>query len=283
MSKRQRDSLIAEVERHRQQQQQQQLQGDTQVALSYSTKNSQDRSPQLLQPMTTPYSYPGDTERLPYATDVLPYLECPPNDLQVSGMIYRGAGVSPPSRVQGRGDNSGLSDVRGEAQMWEHSSQCRVFSSHRHHSLCPPSFLSGFDSRQQSHHPMAIHPYNPLEDSYNYYPHSLRNIGEITVQWDEMCIQLYIHNIQLPFFSSSDELCTSIVRSHRETSQYRPEELQAFRWKLFSREEIQAYQSKVLPTGSLFHPPLFFLISLKLFLAWLRQSQNKTPFHMAWG
>lgn len=43
----------------------------------------------------------------------------------------------------------------------------------------------------------------------------------------------------------SDELCASIVRSHRETSQYRVEELQALRWKLFSREEIQAYQSKV--------------------------------------
>uniref|UniRef100_A0A8C6TWZ5 RAR-related orphan receptor C n=1 Tax=Neogobius melanostomus TaxID=47308 RepID=A0A8C6TWZ5_9GOBI len=41
-----------------------------------------------------------------------------------------------------------------------------------------------------------------------------------------------------------DELCASIVRSHRETSQYRVEELQALRWKLFSREEVQAYQSK---------------------------------------
>lgn len=43
---------------------------------------------------------------------------------------------------------------------------------------------------------------------------------------------------------SSEDLCASIVRSHRETSQYRLEELQALRWKLFSREEIQAYQSK---------------------------------------
>ncbi|XP_051575480.1 nuclear receptor ROR-alpha-like isoform X4 [Myxocyprinus asiaticus] len=41
-----------------------------------------------------------------------------------------------------------------------------------------------------------------------------------------------------------EELCASIVRSHRETTQYRPEEVQSLRWKVFSREEIHAYQSK---------------------------------------
>ncbi|MEQ2175013.1 hypothetical protein GOODEAATRI_013772, partial [Goodea atripinnis] len=181
MSKRQRDSLIAEVERHRQQQQQQQLQGDTQVTLSYPTKNRQDRSPQLLQPIATAYSYSGDAELLPYGAEVHPYLVCSPSDSQVSGMIYRDS--------QGRGDNSGHHDVRG------------------------------FDSRQQPHDLMALHPYNPLDDLYNLYPHSLRNI---------------------------DELCATIVRSHRETSQYRLEELQTLRWKVFSREEIQAYQSKTV-------------------------------------
>uniref|UniRef100_A0A3B4T9P4 Nuclear receptor ROR-beta-like n=1 Tax=Seriola dumerili TaxID=41447 RepID=A0A3B4T9P4_SERDU len=180
MSKRQRDSLIAEVERHRQQQQQQQqLQGDAQSVLSYSTKARQDRSPQLLQPMASAYSFAGEAELLSYTTDVHPYLVCSPNESQVSGMIYRGSSVSPTMRSQGKGDNR-------------------------------------FDSRQPSHDLMAIHPY-PLEDPYSIYPHSLRNI---------------------------DELCASIVRSHRETSQYRVEELQALRWKLFSREELQAYQSK---------------------------------------
>ncbi|XP_054869807.1 nuclear receptor ROR-alpha B isoform X2 [Amphiprion ocellaris] len=188
MSKRQRDSLIAEVERHRQQQQQQQqLQGDVQSVLSFPTKNRQDRSPQLLQPMASAYSYAGDAELLPYATEVHPYLVCSPTDSQVSGMIYRNSGVSPTSRSQSRGDNGGHPDIRG------------------------------FDSRQPTHDLMAIHPYNPLEDPYSLYPHSLRNI---------------------------DELCASIVRSHRETSQYRVEELHALRWKLFNREEIQAYQSK---------------------------------------
>uniref|UniRef100_A0A146P723 Nuclear receptor ROR-alpha n=1 Tax=Fundulus heteroclitus TaxID=8078 RepID=A0A146P723_FUNHE len=189
MSKRQRDSLIAEVERHRQQQQQQQLQGDTQVALSYPTKNHQDRSQQLIQPMPTTYPYGGDAELLPYGAEVHPYLVCSPNDSQVSEMIYRGSGVSPTTRYQERGDNS------------------------RHHDA------RRFDSRQPAHDLMTLHPYNPLDDLYNLYPHSLRNI---------------------------DELCASIVRSHRETSQYRLEELQALKWKVFSREEIQAYQSKTV-------------------------------------
>ncbi|XP_042280180.1 nuclear receptor ROR-alpha A [Thunnus albacares] len=190
MSKRQRDSLIAEVERHRQQQQQQQqqqLQADAQSVLSYPNKARQDRSPQLLQPMASAYTFTGEAGLLSYTTEVHPYLMCSPNDSQVSDMIYRSSGVSPSSRSQGRGDNSGNSDVRV------------------------------FDSRQPPHDLMAIHPYNPLEDPYSLYPHSLRNI---------------------------DELCASIVRSHRETCQYRVEELQALRWKLFSREEIQAYQSK---------------------------------------
>uniref|UniRef100_A0A3Q2C8A9 RAR-related orphan receptor C n=1 Tax=Cyprinodon variegatus TaxID=28743 RepID=A0A3Q2C8A9_CYPVA len=172
MSKRQRDSLIAEVERHRQQQQQQHLQGDTQTALSYQSKNRQDRSPQLLQPMATAYPYTGDAELMTYGPEVHPYLLCSPSDSQVSGMIYRGSGVSPTSRSHGRADNSGHHDISEE--------------------------LSGSN----------------------------------------------ISNVRTLFFS--DELCASIVRSHRETSQYRLEELQALTWKVFSREEIQAYQSKTV-------------------------------------
>lgn len=125
MSKRQRDSLIAEVEKHRQhqQQQQQQLQGDTQSLLSFPTKAHQDRSPQLLQPMASPYPFTGETELLSYTADVHPYLVCSPSDSQVSGMIYRGSSVSPTSRSHGRGD-SGHPDVRGEALMCEHTTLC---------------------------------------------------------------------------------------------------------------------------------------------------------------
>lgn len=113
MSKRQRDSLIAEVEKHRQQQQQQQqLQEDAQSVLSYPIKARQDRSPQLLQPMA--YSFTGDAELLSYTADVHPYLVCSPNESHMSGMICRDSGVSPTSRSQGRGDNGGHPVVRGE-------------------------------------------------------------------------------------------------------------------------------------------------------------------------
>ncbi|XP_034084239.1 nuclear receptor ROR-alpha A isoform X3 [Gymnodraco acuticeps] len=187
MSKRQRDSLKAEVERHRQQQQQQQLQEDAPSLLSFATKARPDCSAQLLQPMASAYSFSGDSELLSYTADVHPYLMCSPNESQVSSMIYRGSAVSTTLRSQGRGDNSGHPEIRG------------------------------FDSRQPPHDLVAIHPYSPLEDPYSLYPHSLRNV---------------------------DELCASIVRSHRETTQYRVEELQALRWKVLSREEIQVYQSK---------------------------------------
>lgn len=95
---------------------------------------------------------------------------------------------------------------------------------------------------------MGIHPYNPLEDPYSLFPHSLRNMGERTAQWANVHVTvsyIFFKIFMRVCFFFSDELCASIVRSHRETSQYRVEELQALRWKLFSREEIQAYQSKV--------------------------------------
>ncbi|XP_077432468.1 nuclear receptor ROR-alpha A isoform X2 [Vanacampus margaritifer] len=190
MSKRQRDSLIAEVERHRQQQQQQQqqqFQVDAQSGSSYHPKERQDRSPQLLQPMTSGYPYISESELLSFTSDIHSYRLCSPNQPQVSDMIYRSSGVSPSSRAPMRVDTSGHADIRG------------------------------LESRQSSHDPMAIHPYNPPEDPHGTYPHSLRHI---------------------------DELCDSIVRSNKDTCQYRAEELQALKWKMFSREEIQAYHSK---------------------------------------
>lgn len=42
-------------------------------------------------------------------------------------------------------------------------------------------------------------------------------------------------------------LAQDVLRSHRETSQPRAEELQQRRWDTFSREEICAYQRKVRP------------------------------------
>ncbi|CAB1334611.1 unnamed protein product, partial [Coregonus sp. 'balchen'] len=175
MSKRQRDSLNAEVERHRQQQQH--LQAEAQPALPYPSKARRNRSPHLLQPLASAYSFPGEPELPPCPTDVLPYLVCSPGESQAPGLAYQGSCVSP-----GSGH----------------------------------SYERGFDSRQPSPDQtigMGIRSYDPDE---SYFP-SLLHI---------------------------EELCGSIMRSHRDTSQFRLEELQALRWKLFSREEIHAYQSK---------------------------------------
>lgn len=110
MSKRQRDSLIAEVEKHRQQQQQQQLQEETQPLLSYPAKTRQDRATQLLQPA---YSLAGDNELVSYAADIHSFLVCSTSESQVSNMVYRGSGVSTVSRSQGRGDSGAHHDIRG--------------------------------------------------------------------------------------------------------------------------------------------------------------------------
>uniref|UniRef100_A0A8C5F5Z8 RAR-related orphan receptor C n=1 Tax=Gadus morhua TaxID=8049 RepID=A0A8C5F5Z8_GADMO len=78
---------------------------------------------------------------------------------------------------------------------------------------------SRFDSRQPSPELMGIQPYDLLEDAFGHYSHVLQ---------------------------SREDLCGSILRSHRETSQYRVEELHDLKWKLFNREEIQAYQNKTM-------------------------------------
>lgn len=174
MSKRQRDSLIAEVERHRQQQR---IHGDGQSSLSsypssppsYPSKRPRDRgSPGLLQPMALAYpsSREGVPEGLAFPPDMTPFLVC----------------------------------------------------------------TSGYDSRQPSPDQalignimprldMGMRSYNLLDDPFIPYSTSVMHI---------------------------EELCGSIIRSHRETSQYRVEDLQALRWKMFSREEIQFYQSKTV-------------------------------------
>lgn len=137
------------------------------------------------------------------------------------------------------------------------------------------SFLmSGFDSRQPPHDLVASHPYSPLEDPYSLYPHSLRNVGEQTAQWANVCwLYWFFIFIRSFFLWFSDELCASIVRSHRETTQYRVEELQALRWKVLSREEIQVYQSKVNQPDDCF----------TILSSYSRISEQNMPFKKAWG
>ncbi|CAL8247221.1 unnamed protein product [Lota lota] len=198
MSKRQRDSLFAEIQKHKQQQQQeqqhhhhqqqqqqqQQLQRGASSCLANQHKTS--RSPQLLQPLA---SLTGESDTLPFPRDVHSYQVWSSSESPASGPIYRSCSNPLGSRCLGRGDSAGPPDPRG------------------------------FDSRQPSPELMGIQPYDQLEDAFGPYSHVLQ---------------------------SREDLCSSILRSHRETSQYRVEELQDLKWKLFSREEIQAYQNKTM-------------------------------------
>ncbi|XP_035386799.1 nuclear receptor ROR-alpha A, partial [Electrophorus electricus] len=188
MSKRQRDSLIAEVERHRQQQRLQANQDEPQSLPAFRTsKEPRVHSPHLIQPLVPTYSCPLDLERPIRSTEVHPYLSCATGEAQALGMAYRG--------TQRSGNSSSFSAGRG-------------FDSRK---STPDTILSMPASE------MELRPFDP-EGSFCLYPTSMH----------------------------IEELCASIVRSHRETSQYRVDELQTLRWKIFSREEVHAYQSKTV-------------------------------------
>uniref|UniRef100_W5LIH7 Nuclear receptor ROR-alpha-like n=1 Tax=Astyanax mexicanus TaxID=7994 RepID=W5LIH7_ASTMX len=180
MSKRQRDSLFAEVERHRQQQQRLQTsQTEPPPLPAYRhSKEPRGRSPHLIQPLGPAYSFSLDQELPSCQPEMHGYLDCAAGEVQAAALACRS--------VQRTGNSS--------------------FDSRR---STPEAILSMPGSE------MGLRPFD-LESSFCPYPTSMH----------------------------IEELCASIVRSHRETSQYHVEEVQALRWKIFRREEIHAYQSK---------------------------------------
>ncbi|XP_016105522.1 nuclear receptor ROR-beta-like isoform X2 [Sinocyclocheilus grahami] len=196
MSKRQRDSLFAEVERHRQQQR---LQANSvqepQPLSAYRTgKEPREQSPHLIPPLPPAYPYSVEPELQGCPPEVHPYLECRIGEAQAQSLAYRGS--------HRRGESNSLSAGRGEKFNTE--------GSLHHNTRSTPEAILNMSGSE-----MGFRPFDP-ESSFFSYPTSLH----------------------------IEELSASIVRSHRETTQYRPEELQALRWKVFSREEIHAYQSK---------------------------------------
>ncbi|XP_052003014.1 nuclear receptor ROR-alpha A-like isoform X2 [Xyrauchen texanus] len=187
MSKRQRDSLFAEVERHRQQQR---LQGNSvqepQPLPAYRpSKEPREQTSHLIPNLPPAYPYSVEPELPGCPPEVHPYLECRRSESQAPGLACRGS--------HRRGDCNSLAAVRG-------------FDSTR----STPEAIINIPGSE-----IGFRPFDP-ESSFFGYSTSLH----------------------------IEELCASIVRSHRETTQYRPEELQSLRWKVFSREEIHAYQSK---------------------------------------
>ncbi|XP_046906165.1 nuclear receptor ROR-alpha B isoform X2 [Hypomesus transpacificus] len=199
MSKRQRDSLIAEVERHRQLQR---LQGEAQASLAYPSKAHREQSSPLHPPMAL--AYPSKTHR------------------EQSSPLHPPMALAYPSKAH-REQSSPLHPPMALAYPSPGEGEVLPFPTEVHpYLVCS----SGFNSRQASPDQsglcmprleMGIRTFDLHDDPFVSYPTSLQQI---------------------------EELCGSIVRSHRETSQYRVEELQGLKWKVFSREEIHAYQSK---------------------------------------
>ncbi|XP_048882347.1 nuclear receptor ROR-alpha A isoform X3 [Brienomyrus brachyistius] len=198
MSKRQRDSLIAEVERHRQQQCLQSSPGEVPPPLPYHTKEPRNHSPHLLQPLVPSYPFHVEPELPSTSPEMHAYLDCSQGESQAAALAFRGACASPVSSSQGRRDSGGQSEGRVER-------------------------YPRFDSRQPSPQQLGLG-VSRGDVRVNYEPE------------DSFCYTSSMLHIE--------EFCASILRSHRETSQYQVEELQALRWKFFTREEILAYQSK---------------------------------------
>ncbi|XP_023657201.1 nuclear receptor ROR-alpha A isoform X2 [Paramormyrops kingsleyae] len=199
MSKRQRDSLIAEVERHRQQQQRlQSSPGEAPPPLPYHSKEPRNHSPHLLQPLVPSYPFHVEPELPSTSPEVHAYLDCSQGESQAAALAFRGPCASPVSSSQCRRDSGGQSEGRAER-------------------------YPRFDSRQSSPQQLGLG-MSRGDMRVNYEPE------------DSFCYPSSMLHIE--------EFCASILQSHRETSQYRLEELQALRWKFFTREEILAYQSK---------------------------------------
>lgn len=107
MSKRQRDSLFAEVERHQQQQQQQRLQASQAEPEPLSAyrprKEPKGRPTHLIQPLVPTFSYTLDPE-LNCCTEVHSYQGSSTGEAQAAALAYRSS--------QRGGESSGFSTLR---------------------------------------------------------------------------------------------------------------------------------------------------------------------------
>ncbi|XP_058862172.1 nuclear receptor ROR-alpha A-like isoform X2 [Acipenser ruthenus] len=188
MSKRQRESLFAEVERVKQQQQNLQQEhhspGEADALVTFPSKDLLNGQGRLGEPQDPAYPFGKSSQAEPK-----PY----PSEEEEEG---KGKG-----RGKGRGADVG-------------------------------SRFNPLESRQPS-------PDQSYLETRRFQP-----AGEINSMAD--FFSFFSSNIETPSSTAHENDCltANIVKSHRETCQYRVEELQALRWKVFSREEVLAYQSK---------------------------------------
>uniref|UniRef100_A0A672PY93 Nuclear receptor ROR-gamma-like n=1 Tax=Sinocyclocheilus grahami TaxID=75366 RepID=A0A672PY93_SINGR len=167
MSKRQRDSLFAEVERHRQQQR---LQANSvqepQPLSAYRTgKEPREQSPHLIPPLPPAYPYSVEPELQGCPPEVHPYLECRIGEAQAQSLAYRGS--------HRRGESNSLSAGRGEKFNTE--------GSLHHNTRSTPEAILNMSGSE-----MGFRPFDP-ESSFFSYPTSL-HIGENHKQFKDSCV-----------------------------------------------------------------------------------------------
>ncbi|XP_069041166.1 nuclear receptor ROR-alpha isoform X2 [Lepisosteus oculatus] len=223
MSKRQRDSLFAEVERHRQQQQKlQHSPGEAEPAMPYPSKELREGQPRLGESQASAYvAFKGDRDRdsSAYAPEGLTCLACSQSEVKAAvstGPAYKCHTAPPVSGSQARGEGRSRTEGKVERYVPPDSRQ-------------PSPDQSGLGLREG--HKGLTADYVSSVDFYSTFLSTLEPPSSSLLQ--------------------IDELCASIVRSHRETCQYRVEDLQALRYKVFSGEEVLAYQRKVRPVSAI--------------------------------
>uniref|UniRef100_A0A8C2JET7 RAR-related orphan receptor C n=1 Tax=Cyprinus carpio TaxID=7962 RepID=A0A8C2JET7_CYPCA len=137
------------------------------------------------------------------------------------------------------------------AEVERHRQQQRLQANSVQEPQPLPAYRTGKEPREQSPHLIP-----PLPPAYPYsvepelqgcppevHPYLECRIGEAQAQ--SLAYRGSHRRGESNSLSAGrEDISASIIRSHRETTQYRPEQLQALRWKVFSREEIHAYQSK---------------------------------------
>ncbi|XP_039622651.1 nuclear receptor ROR-alpha A-like isoform X2 [Polypterus senegalus] len=219
MSKRQRDSLFAEVEKHKQQQKQQQHQhspGEAEAVITYPSKELCNGQSQHSETAALTYSFKGissdpvDSEVSAYGSEGLTCLPCSPNEAQTSVLGYgpTGTSSSPVSSSQTCLEKEELFAKEGKGK------------------------TEGIRSR-----------YCPSQTRQPSPDQSGLDMKEIRLP---SVVDFYISSPEQPNTMELEinKLTANIFKSHRETCQFRVEELQALQWKQFTREEVMVYQCK---------------------------------------
>uniref|UniRef100_H3BEA7 RAR related orphan receptor C n=2 Tax=Latimeria chalumnae TaxID=7897 RepID=H3BEA7_LATCH len=210
MSKKQRDSLYTEVQKHRLQQQQQQLQlqgspGEAE-ALAYNTglPNGQGR-------LASSSSSPNEAEAAAFS----PYL---PNGESRMG--------ESPGEAKAEDYTKGLTRIP-EDHFIKGDCLKRLKPEARGDGFYSFEVQSSPDQSERDINGIKRSDVHDFADTIDFY--TSQNFSSMLEATPSTLAEI-------------DQLTQNIIRSHRETCQYRLEDLHTLRWKTFSREDVYSYQ-----------------------------------------